>query len=98
MIIQRFHSVFQVSDGVVEPNASQSHHGFFFVVTVADHNNRRVVAQDRTRPGGVLALESDIDRTRQIRAFEISRFTNIDQLRARVSQLDDVLNAECLQR
>ena len=97
MIIQSFHAVLQITNGIVEPNASQSHHGFFFVVTISDHNNRRVVAQDRPGPGGILALESDIDRTCQVSSFKVGRFTNINQLRTRVSQLDDFFKAECLQ-
>jgi hypothetical protein len=98
MGLQRPQAVAQVARDVVETDPAQSHHRFFLAARLGDHHDRLFVAQNRSAPRGILALQTDVDRTRQIRALEIRRLAHIDQLRAALAQLQDLGQFERTQR
>src|SRR5260370_4170268 len=73
---------------MIEPDAPEANCGFFFPARVRDEDNRMLRVQHGSSPCCVLADESDIDASSQMRRSKFGCITRIEDLRALRLQLE----------
>src|SRR4029453_19541161 len=73
-------STIEVSDDVIEADAAQAEGCFALATGIGDDQNRPVAAQYASRPGRVLACQSNVDASGEIRRRELGRVPSVQQL------------------
>ena len=79
-VLERVHSVFQIASDIVEPDPAKTHDGFFLASGIGNHNDRFVMIEHGAAPRGVLPVNADVQRTRQMRAFKVDAVPRIEEL------------------
>ena len=67
---------------MVETDAAEAHRGFILTAGRGDDDDGMVMIQDRSGPGGVLAVEADIDAAGEMSGAKFIGLASVKNLRA----------------
>lgn len=91
------HSLLEITGDVIETNATETDGGFGLARGIGDNHDGFIVSEDGAGPGGVLAVQADVDAAGKMRGGELFRVARVEDLRAGVLQIENAIEFERLQ-
>ena len=79
---------------MIETDAAQAQGGFLFASRLGNNHDGLGAVEDRARPGGVLAAESDIDAAGEVTLGVLGGIADVEDLSARISHAEDFVEID----
>jgi hypothetical protein len=94
---QTLQAVFQIAGDVVKADTAKPDGGFVFAAGRGNDDDRMIMIQNGAGPGGVLAVEADVDAAGKMSGTELFGFASVQDLRAFGLQSKHHVESERLQ-